>query len=73
MAQRGTRTQKTGQRIALIIAVTGVLWVLANLLGAHFEWSNRIRALFDLMALAGFGLALWQTLTLWRSSRNDKG
>ena len=67
------KTQKTGQRIALIIAATGVLWVLANLLGAQYGWSNRLRALFDLMALAGFGFALWQTITLWRTRQDDKG
>lgn len=73
MAAGRTRTQRTGQRVALIIAVTGVLWVLANLLGANYGWSNRLRALFDLMALAAFGFALWQTITLWRSRQEDKG
>lgn len=67
------KTRKTGQRIALIIAATGVLWVLANLLGAHYGWPLRLRGLFDLMALAAFGFALWQTITLWRTRQDDKG
>ncbi len=73
MAQNTNQTQKAGQRIALIIAGTGVLWILATLLGAEYGWPNRLRALFDLMALAGFGFALWQTITLWRARQNDKG
>ncbi len=73
MAQNTNQTQKAGQRIALIIAGTGVFWILATLLGAEYGWPNRLRALFDLMALAGFGFALWQTITLWRARQNDKG
>ncbi|MEM8538214.1 MAG: DUF5337 domain-containing protein [Pseudomonadota bacterium] len=61
-----TSDGRAGQRIALIVAGTAVLWVLANLLGAEYGWSVRTRALFDLVALAGFGFALWQTFRLWR-------
>ena len=60
-----------GQRIALLIAGCGVLWILANLAGAYWGWSNRVHALFDLAALAGFGFALWQVYNLWRDRRND--
>lgn len=74
MAQHGnTQSARAGQRVALIIAGTGGLWLLANLLGAEYGWSNRTRALFDLAALAGFGFALWQTVKLWRARQNDKG
>ena len=64
---------KAGQRIALLIAGTGVLWVLAYMAGAYFNWSNRVFALVDLAAVAGFGAALWLTINLWRARRNDKG
>lgn len=74
MAQHGnTSESRAGQRVALIVAVTGVLWVLANLIGAEYNWPNRLRALFDLAALAGFGFALWQTYQLWRARQKDKG
>lgn len=62
-----------GQRTALLIAATGVLWICANLAGAYWGWSNRVQALFDLAALAGFGVALWQVFNIWRNRRNDKG
>ena len=60
-----------GQRIALLIAGAGVFWILANIAGAYWGWSNRVHALFDLIALAGFGLALWHVYLLWRESRDD--
>jgi hypothetical protein len=74
MAQHGnTSESRAGQRVALIVAATGVFWVLANLIGAEYNWPNRVRALFDLAALAGFGFALWQTYQLWRVRQNDRG
>lgn len=74
MAQHGkTEQAKAGQRVALIMAGTGVFWVLITLIGSEYGWSNRTRAFFDLAALAGFGFALWQTFQLWRMRRNDKG
>lgn len=62
-----------GRRTALLIALVGLFWIGATWAGGQFGWSNRLRALFDLAALAGFGLALRQTYTLWRARRNDKG
>lgn len=74
MAQHGkTEEARAGQRVALIMAGTGVFWVLITLIGSKYGWSNRTRAFFDLAALAGFGFALWQTFQLWRMRRNDKG
>ena len=74
MTQHGnTHQAKAGQRVALIVAGTGVFWVLAILVGDEYGWSTRTRAIFDLAALAGFGFALWQTYQLWRARQNDKG
>ena len=73
MGKTGKNRLTTGQRAALLIAGTGIFWILANAAGAYWGWSNRTRALFDLIALAAFGLALWQTINLWRSRRDDKG
>jgi hypothetical protein len=74
MAKHGhTDHSKAGQRIALIVAATGVLWILANVIGAQYGWPNRTRAFFDLAALAGFGFALWQTYQLWRARQDEKG
>ena len=72
MSQSGkTEAAKTGQRVALIMAGTGVFWIVATFVGSKLGWSNRTQALFDLAALAGFGFALWQTFQLWRTRRTD--
>ena len=72
MAQdREAQQRKSGQRLAIVIAGTGLAWVLANLLGAHYGWSNRTRALLDLIALAGFAWAVIVSIGIWRA-RQDK-
>ncbi|MEO9865682.1 MAG: DUF5337 domain-containing protein [Yoonia sp.] len=74
MTPTGKTTEaKAGQRVALIMAATGVLWVLFTALGKEYGWPNRVIALFDLAALAGFGFALWNTYQLWRARQTDKG
>lgn len=73
VAPKDKSDQKTGQRIALVIAAIALLWVLSSSLGSYLGWSNRTLALFDLIALAGFGWALWMTYGIWRARQNDKG
>jgi len=68
-----TSEAKAGQRVALIMAATGVFWVLATALGAEYQWPQRVIALFDLAALAGFGFALFKTYQLWRARQKDEG
>jgi threonine/homoserine/homoserine lactone efflux protein len=60
-------THQHGRRIALVIAATGIFWVAATWIGGQMGLSNRTRALFDLMALAGFGYAIWMTYQIWRA------
>lgn len=73
MAPERSSSTKAGQRVALVIAGVGLLWMLANFAGSYWGWSNRTRAFFDLAALAGFGWALWQTINIWRARQTDKG
>ncbi|WIV51703.1 DUF5337 domain-containing protein [Marivivens sp. LCG002] len=73
VAPKHEKEQKTGQRIALAIAVVALIWVGATFAGEKLGWSNRTMALFDLIALAGFGWALWMTYGIWRARQNDKG
>jgi hypothetical protein len=61
---------RTGRRLALLIAGIGLLWVLANLIGSEYGWSNRTQAVFDLVALAGFGVALVMAIGLWRARKD---
>ncbi len=62
-----------GRMAAIIIAATGVFWVAATWAGAKFGWSMRTRALFDLLALAGFAFALITTYRIWRKRARDEG
>lgn len=66
-------TARAGQRTALFLAGTGIFWVVVTWAGGHFGWPPMVRAVCDLIALAGFGLSLWMTFQLWRSRQDDKG
>lgn len=70
MAKGPKHTNPAGRRLALVIAGTGLFWVLANLIGSEYGWSIRTRALFDLIALAGFGLAFVIAIGLWRGRKD---
>lgn len=61
-----------GRRVALLIAGLGLGWIAVTALGATFDWPQRVRALFDLAILAGFGMALWLVYGLWRDSQAEK-
>jgi len=71
MSPQQDQTTKSAQKVALIMAVTGVFWIVATWLGPKFGLSNRTQAIFDLAALAGFGFALWQTYLIWRNRQDD--
>jgi len=60
------------RRVALVMAGTWVFWVLATWIGSRMNLSPYAQSLFDLLALAGFGLALWMTFQLWRLRQNEK-
>jgi len=65
------QTARMGRKAAIVIAGTAVFWVLATLIGGQLGLSNRTRALFDLMALAGFIWAIVMIYQIWRV-RQDK-
>ena len=60
---------KAGRRLALLIAGTGLFYVLATLIGDEYGWSNRTMGLIGLIALAGFGVALIKAIGLWRTRK----
>lgn len=72
MVQEQDHSGAAGRRLALVIAGVAVFWVCANVAGSYLGLSNRMRALFDLAALAGFGWAFWIAIGIWRNRQNDK-
>ena len=70
MPDRQSDSNRKGRRLALVIAGTGVFYVLAGLLAAEYGWSMRLRGLFDLIALTGFGVALILAIGLWRARKD---
>jgi len=62
---------RDGRRAAIVIAGTGVLWLLALLAGGALGLSPRTLALFDILALVGFGYGLWCVVKVWRARRDQ--
>ncbi|HKL64493.1 MAG TPA: DUF5337 family protein, partial [Roseovarius sp.] len=58
MPQQDAEIARKGRLAALVIAGTGVFWILATIIGGYLTLDQRVRALFDLMALGGFVFAL---------------
>ena len=64
---------RMGRQAALMIAGTGVFWILSTFIGGRMGLSNRTLALFDLVALAGFIWAFWMIFQIWRVRQNNQG
>jgi hypothetical protein len=74
MAQRPDRDRQTARQarvIAVVIAATMVLWMLAQWIGGEIGLEARYAFLFDFLALAGFMWAMIVTFQIWRKSRDD--
>lgn len=55
--------------VAIVIAVTMLLWMGAQWLGGKLGWETRYVFLFDFAALAAFLWALVVTYQIWRGRR----
>jgi hypothetical protein len=62
---------KQSRMVAIVIAVTMLLWIGAQWLGGRIGLDGRYVILFDLAALAGFIWALVVTYQIWRKRRED--
>jgi hypothetical protein len=59
--------------VAIVIVVTMVLWLGAQVLGSKLGLPGRYVFLFDFAALAGFFWALVVTYQIWRNRRDNQG
>ncbi|MEM8582074.1 MAG: DUF5337 family protein [Pseudomonadota bacterium] len=55
------------RRAGLVIAGTGVYWLLVILIGEKEGFSQSLRLGLDLVALAGFLFAFWLIYKSWRA------
>ena len=62
---------KQSRMVAIVIAVTMLLWIGAQWLGGRIGLDGRYVILFDFAALAGFIWALVVTYQIWRKRRED--
>lgn len=57
--------------VAVVLAGTMVLWLLAQWIGGYLGLPGRFAVLFDFAALAAFGWALMVTFRIWRKRQKD--
>ncbi|NGM47537.1 DUF5337 domain-containing protein [Rhodobacter sp. SGA-6-6] len=68
-APQEIRTARQARTVALVLAVTMILWMAAQVVGGEMGWNPRYAFLFDLAALAAFFWALVVTYQIWRARR----
>ncbi|GAA4223730.1 DUF5337 domain-containing protein [Sagittula sp. NFXS13] len=64
---------RRGRKVALTIAGVGLFWIAVTALGQALDWTQSLRALLDLVALAGFIWAIWMIYGLWRARQEHEG
>ncbi|MDQ2066674.1 DUF5337 family protein [Xinfangfangia sp. CPCC 101601] len=63
------RNARSARLVAVVLAVTMILWMGLQVVGGEMGWSPRFAFLFDLAALAAFLWALVVTYQIWRARR----
>lgn len=64
------RVARKRRLAGLVIAGTGVFWILIMLIGEKEGFSQQLRLVFDLVALLGFLFAFWLIYQSWRDSQD---
>ena len=74
-AKESRREAKQGRVVGLVIAISMVIWILAQSLGPYLGLPGRYAILIDLLALVAFLWAIISGMLMWRSrptKRNEK-
>jgi hypothetical protein len=64
------RIARQGRVVALVIALTMVLWMAAQWLGGRLGLDARYAFLFDFAAMAAFAWGMIVTWQIWRKRRD---
>jgi threonine/homoserine/homoserine lactone efflux protein len=68
---RERQLARQGRLVAVVIAATMVVWMIAQWAGGELGLEARYAFLFDFLALAGFLWAMIVTFQIWRKRRDD--
>ncbi len=60
---------RQGRVIGLVIAVTMLIWILAQSLGSYLGLPGRYALLIDFLAMVAFLWAILSGILMWRSRR----
>ena len=63
------RNARSARTVAVVLAVTMLLWMGVQVVGGEMGWNARYAFLFDLAALAAVLWALVVTYQIWRARR----
>ena len=66
---------RQGRVVGLVVAVTMLIWILAQSLGSYLGLPGRYALLIDFLAMVAFLWAIISGLLMWRSrriTRNNK-
>ena len=68
-AKESRREAKQGRVVGLVIAISMVIWILAQSLGPYLGLPGRYAILIDFLALVAFLWAIISGMLMWRSRR----
>ena len=71
-AKESRREAKQGRVVGLVIAISMVIWILAQSLGPYLGLPGRYAILIDFLALVAFLWAIIAGVLMWRSSRTKR-
>jgi hypothetical protein len=66
-------TAKQGRQVALVIAGTMLVWLLAQVIGPQVGLAGRYAILIDLLALAAFAWSMIVIFQIWRKRQDNEG
>ncbi|MAW45433.1 MAG: hypothetical protein CMH05_00930 [Marinovum sp.] len=63
---------RQGRVVGLVVAVTMLIWILAQSLGSYLGLPGRYALLIDFLALVAFLWAIISGILMWRSRRTTR-
>ena len=68
-AKESRRDAKQGRVVGLVIAISMVIWIVAQSLGPYLGLPGRYAILIDFLALVAFLWAIISGMLMWQSRR----